>query len=83
MIVDTKLYATQAFNGNTSPHSSKVKLQHALSVDPPLLTPPLLKCANCVRVDGMLPGAIAEIEDGNTLLGEVPQANRYIMQIRK
>jgi len=72
MLAGAKVYATQTFDGTTSPPSSDVILQSALGIDWPRLTAPLLECARCVRVDGMLPGASAQVHDGTVLLGNRP-----------
>lgn len=69
MVAGAKVYATQTYGGTTSPPSPDVILQSALSVDPPLLPAPLLECARCVRVEGMLPGASAQVRDGVAVLG--------------
>ncbi len=70
MVLDTRVYATQTYGGNTSPPSPEIILQGALSVSPPRLAEPLLDCARCVYVDGMLPGATGEVLDAVTSLGK-------------
>ncbi len=70
MVLDTRLYATQTYGGDASPASPVVTLQGALEVSPPRLTEPLLECARCVYVDGMLPGATGEVLDAGASLGK-------------
>ena len=57
MIANTKLSATQSFGSVTSPHSPEVILQRAITIGSPRLTAPLIECASCVRVNGVLPGS--------------------------
>src|SRR5262249_51905267 len=70
MVAGAKLTAFQTYAGVTSPPSVEVTLQTALSVDAPTLTAPLLECAQCVLVDGLLPGVNAQVRDRAATLGQ-------------
>lgn len=66
----TVIWATQTYGGETSPDSPKVTLQTVLGgVQPPLLIPPLLECALCLRAYGVIPGATVRMKDGATEVG--------------
>lgn len=69
MVAGARLYATQTLNADTSPPSPEIILQRALDLVAPRLDAPLLECARCMRVGGLLPGATAEVRDGAALLG--------------
>lgn len=70
MVAGAKVTAVQAYMGDTSPPSPEAAVQAALSLDAPLLTAPLLECARCVRVSGLLPGVKAEILDAGATVGQ-------------
>jgi pimeloyl-ACP methyl ester carboxylesterase len=70
MVAGATVYATQTYGGATSPPSPSVTVYAPLGVDPPLLHPPLYDCAECLEVDGLLPGSTAEVRAGAMLLGQ-------------
>jgi hypothetical protein len=67
MVASAVAVATQTYAGVVSPPSPAVSVQSPLAVTAPLLHAPLYECANCVLVDGMLPGSIAEVSSGRVL----------------
>ncbi|KAJ9635063.1 hypothetical protein H2199_008549 [Coniosporium tulheliwenetii] len=69
MVPGATVYATQSFGGNTSPPAPQVSVQSALSVDPPGVPYPLFECARCLIIDGMLPGATAQVREVPAVLG--------------
>lgn len=81
MVLNARIHATQTFSGSTSPPSPEVVLQRALDVDAPRLSAPLLECARCVRVDGMLPGATAEVRDASMVRGSASAATGAVKVI--
>ena len=68
MPVGGRVHAVQTLLGETSPPSRSVELQAPLAVDAPRLPGPLVACARCVFVDGLLPGADVEVRSGTTVL---------------
>jgi hypothetical protein len=70
MVAGSTVYATQTYAGAASPPSPSIMVESPISVDAPLLHPPLYECADCVLVDGVLPGSIAEVRGAAGLLGQ-------------
>jgi hypothetical protein len=78
IVPDARITAIQTYGGNTSPASAPVIVQRALSIDEPLLSPPLLECARCIKVDGLLPGVKVEVRDGSSTIGQSSAAGEAV-----
>jgi hypothetical protein len=66
----SSVYATQAYGGATSPPSSPIVVQSPIAIGAPSLHPPLYECAECLQVDGLLPGSTVEVRVGAALRGQ-------------
>ncbi len=78
MVAGAKITAVQIYLGDKSPPSPEVTVQTALGVDAPILTAPLLECAGCTAVGGLLPGVQAEVRDAGTTVGKSSAAGPTI-----